>query len=72
MARSCRQSPFLCRQAIVDEMRLMGGISEPEVTTLLSAEVEDGLLAKSVNRWIVMEDCWRFEWLILEAEIERK
>ena len=57
MVKSCRQSLSLCRQAIVDEMKLMGGISEPEVTPLLSVEVEDGLLAKSVRRWIVMEDC---------------
>jgi hypothetical protein len=50
MVKSCRQSPFLCRQAIVDEMKLMGGISEPEVTTLLLAEAEDGLLVKLVSR----------------------
>jgi hypothetical protein len=50
MVKSCHQSLFLCRQAIVDEMKLMDGISEPEVTTLLLAEAEDGLLAESVNR----------------------
>jgi hypothetical protein len=56
----------------VDEMKLMGGISEPEVTTLLLAEAEDGLLVKLVSRWIVMGDCWRLEWPVSEAEIERK
>ncbi len=50
----------------------MDDILEPEVTMLSSVEVEDGLLAKLESRWIVMEDCWRFEWPILEAEIERK
>ena len=53
-------------------MKLMDGISELEVTMLSSVEFEDGSLAKSVSRWIVMEDCWSFELPSSEVEIEKK